>query len=61
MCFWIQRMGFRLRTVLAIPPSSPLSLWERARVRAATDPSLTSVGHGSACVGPIVASEAACL
>ena len=26
MCFWIQHMGFRLRTVLAIRPSSPLSL-----------------------------------
>ena len=28
MCFWIQHMGFRVRTVLAIRPSSPLSLWE---------------------------------
>ncbi len=26
MCFWIQRMGFRLPTVFTIRPSSPLSL-----------------------------------
>ena len=26
MCFWIQHMGFRLRTVFTIRPSSPLSL-----------------------------------
>ncbi len=26
MCFWIQHMGFRLLTVFAIAPSSPLSL-----------------------------------
>ena len=47
MCFWIQRMGFRLPTVLAIPPSNPLSLTPTLsqRERGLTDVFLDSA-HG---------------